>query len=81
MINEEFVKSVIYRSKYRGCKESDYILGNFISENIDKLSEDEIIIYSDLLKEIDHDIIDWILGKIEVPEKYKTIIGKIDIDL
>ncbi len=43
MTNKEILKrKIIYRSKHRGTKEMDFILGSFVEKHIDKLSETEL---------------------------------------
>jgi antitoxin CptB len=46
-------KKLLYLSTHRGCKEIDIILGKFAEENLDKLTDDELIIYEKILLEPD----------------------------
>ena len=77
-MKNEFQNRLIYRSWHRGTKELDLILGNFISENIDVMSDDEIKEFEALLNSEDPDIYKWIV-KFETPnDKYLNgIIVKI----
>tara|TARA_A100001011_G_scaffold400870_1_gene520290 strand:- start:13056 stop:13328 length:273 start_codon:yes stop_codon:yes gene_type:complete len=77
-MKNEFQNKLIYRSWHRGTKELDLILGNFISENIQNLSDDEIENYKILLNCEDPDIYKWIVNQ-EEPFKtsLKDLIGKI----
>jgi len=77
-MKNEFQNKLIYRSWHRGTKELDLILGNFISENIQNLSDDEIENYEILLNCEDPDIYKWIVNQ-EEPFKtpLKDLIGKI----
>ncbi|MAU57775.1 succinate dehydrogenase assembly factor 2 [Gammaproteobacteria bacterium] len=69
-MKNEFQNRLIYRSWHRGTKELDLILGNFISENIDVMSDDEIREFEALLNSEDPDIYKWIV-KFETPnDKY-----------
>ena len=69
-MKNEFQNRLIYRSWRRGTKELDLILGNFISENIDVMSDDEIREFEALLNSEDPDIYKWIV-KFETPnDKY-----------
>ena len=69
-MKNEFQSRLIYRSWHRGTKELDLILGNFISENIDVMSDDEIREFEALLNSEDPDIYKWIV-KFETPnDKY-----------
>ncbi|MAT23243.1 MAG: succinate dehydrogenase assembly factor 2 [Rhodobiaceae bacterium] len=69
-MKNEFQNRLIYRSWHRGTKELDLILGNFISENIEVMSDDEIREFEALLNSEDPDIYKWIV-KFETPnDKY-----------
>ena len=65
-MKNEFQNRLIYRSWHRGTKELDLILGNFISDNINQMSEDEITEFEALLNSEDPDFYKWIV-KFEVP--------------
>ena len=39
---EIFKKKLIYRSNYRGCKEMDILLSEFVRKHIDKLNESQL---------------------------------------
>lgn len=65
-------KRLVYRANYRGFKEADMILGGFAKAHIDTLSDNEITMFEDLLGAKDHDIYDWITGKLPVPAQYDT---------
>jgi len=69
-------KRLVYRANYRGFKEADLILGGFAKAHIDELSEEEIDMFEDLLGAKDHDIYNWITGKLPVPANYDTPILK-----
>ena len=74
------MKRLIYRSKNRGCKEMDIILGNYAGGGINALKNNELELYSELLEEPDNDIWDWISGKTPTPAKYTGLLGKIKND-
>ncbi|MAR76702.1 MAG: succinate dehydrogenase assembly factor 2 [Rhizobiales bacterium] len=71
-MKNEFQNRLIYRSWHRGTKELDLILGNFISDNINQMSEDEIAEFEALLNSEDPDIYKWIV-KFEVPNDKSLI--------
>lgn len=62
-------KKLLYQSWYRGCRETDKILGNWAKQNIEKLSEAELDELQAILDEYDNDIYDWLCGKQEIPER------------
>ena len=44
-----FIKKLIYRSKYTGTRETDILLGDFADNFINNLSDDELLAYQKLL--------------------------------
>lgn len=64
------LKQIYYRSFYRGCKETDILLGEFAKTELESLSEDELDLYEHLLDEPDWDIFNWLTGKQETPDRY-----------
>ena len=67
-------KRLVYRANYRGFKEADLILGGFAKAHIDELTDDEIMMFEDILSAKDYDIYDWITGKQAVPPQFDTPI-------
>ncbi|WP_189580967.1 FAD assembly factor SdhE [Litorimonas cladophorae] len=65
-------KRLVYRSNYRGFKEADMILGGFAKANIDLMTDDEVLMFEDLLSAKDHDIYAWITQTLPVPANYDT---------
>jgi len=65
-------KRLLYRANYRGFKEVDLILGGFAKAHMTDLSEAEVTLFESLLEAKDHDIYDWITGKISPPAQYDT---------
>lgn len=66
-------KRLIWTSRKRGILETDLLLSTFIKENIDKLTNQELIDYDNLLNENDWDIYYWATGAREVPERIKNL--------
>ena len=44
-----FIKKLIYRSKYTGTRETDILLGDFAENYINNLNNDELLAYQKLL--------------------------------
>ena len=44
-----FIKKLIYRSKYTGTRETDILLGDFAKNYITNLNDDELLAYQKLL--------------------------------
>ncbi|MDF2965738.1 MAG: succinate dehydrogenase assembly factor 2 [Rickettsiaceae bacterium] len=71
------IKRLIYRSKNRGCKENDLLLGNFAEAYLHELVEGEIELYQDFIEESDNDILSWLTGMLEPSVKYANLVKKI----
>ena len=68
--NKIFKKKIIYRSKHRGTKEMDLLLGDFVYKFIDTFSEKELTELSNLLNTEDETIYNWYFkrsSKVEFP--------------
>ena len=77
MENNTLAKQLLYRSIHRGCKETDFLIGEFAKEKIAFFSADELHLFADFIIEDDLLIYDWILAKCEVPKKYIEMIKSI----
>lgn len=64
-------KKLLFRSKHRGFKEVDIILGGFAEKYINSMKADELAQYEQILEQPDNDIYDWYTGKLEVPQNFK----------
>jgi len=63
-------KRLLYRSRYRGCLESDLVLGRFAERHLAALDATQLDRYEALLQESDHDLLAWIGGQRPVPERH-----------
>lgn len=54
---------LLYRSKHRGTKEADILVGSFIEKIIDGVSPQEINDLEDFLELKDHDLVEWYMQK------------------
>ena len=64
MINKEILKKqIIYRSKHRGTKEMDILLGNFVKTYINEFNDNELKDLEKLLSIEDGVIYDWYCKK------------------
>lgn len=70
--SEHRIKRLKYQSWYRGCKETDILLGNFARAQLDALSELEIDAFERLLEENDVDMFRWLTDQAEPPEHIKN---------
>ena len=77
MSTENQIKKIIYRAVHRGCKETDFLLGDFFVANKDNISELGLELCEKFLDEDDLLIYDWILDKIPYEIIYKNLIEEI----
>ena len=56
---EIFKKKLIYRSNYRGTKEMDILLSNFVKKNIDNFDENQLKALSNFLDFEDNVILNY----------------------
>lgn len=68
--SEQKRKKLMYQSWYRGCKETDRIIGTFAKLYLNDFNDDELNEWETILEESDNDLFDWLTGKAPVPEKY-----------
>lgn len=69
-------KKLYHRSKFRGCKETDIILGNFAEDFLHEMSATDLILYEEFLAEDDSDIYKWVNGQLPPPERYAAFCAK-----
>ncbi len=65
------IKRLLYQSWYRGCKETDRILGHFARAHLATFSAAELDRFEQLLQEEDVDLFAWITGKKPLPPAYQ----------
>ena len=53
-------------------KENDILLGRFADRYIQKLNDQQLDDLEVLMKQNDIDIMNWVIGKTAVPEKFNT---------
>lgn len=64
-------KQLLYRAQHRGFKEADLLIGGFAAAHLATMEEASLDEFEALLKIDDHDLYNWIIGKIEVPANIK----------
>ncbi len=75
MLENILLKQLFYRSTHRGCKETDFLIGEFAKVKLHEISDLEL--FKNFLEENDVEIYDWVLGKKSVPQQYKELIEAI----
>jgi antitoxin CptB len=66
------IKRLLHQSWYRGCKETDKILGQFAKENLHQFGDKELDEFDAIMNEEDWDIWNWVTGKISLPEEMQN---------
>jgi antitoxin CptB len=70
-------KKLLYRSIHRGCKETDFLIGEFAKQNLDQMTDKELAIYHDFLQQDDLEIYNWIVDKTTAEAKYLQLVTAI----
>jgi antitoxin CptB len=63
-------KRVLYRSRHRGTREMDEIMGAFAARHVDSLGDSELLEFEHLLECPDPALYDWITGAAPVPAEH-----------
>ncbi len=74
---EERRRRLIYRSLYTGRKETDVLLGPFAQRHVPGFSVDQLDRYERLLSQPDPDILDWVSGRLAIPEVHDHDVMKL----
>ena len=74
---EIFKKKLVYRSNYRGTKEMDILLSNFVKKNIDNFDEKQLNALSNFLDLEDNVILNYYNHGIIEKNIDQNIIAKI----
>jgi len=70
----QYIKKLLYQSCNRGCKETDLIIGQFAKLYLDKMSDNDLQIFQQILHLSDADIYDWYTKKKPVPPQHSSAI-------
>lgn len=65
-------KRILYRATHRGTKESDAIVGGFFEGAVATLPDGKLDEADALLDEADVDLIDWVMGRQPVPDRWRN---------
>lgn len=76
-MENDLTKQLLYRSIHRGCKETDFLIGEFAKEKISSFNDQQLRLFGDFIVEDDMQIYDWILAKYNAPEKYQQLVKNI----
>lgn len=65
---QRIIKRLIYQATYRGSKESDLLLSQFLSKHLEFFSDKELLDFALILDCDDKDIYEWITNKHPFPK-------------
>lgn len=72
--HETRLKRLSFRAWRRGFREADLILGPFVDEHARDLSPADLDDLERLLEELDQDLYEWIIEKVETPPEFDNAI-------
>lgn len=64
------LKRLGFRSKHRGTREADLLIGGFFDARSARWNDADIDLFETLLEEQDVDIMAWAIGTAAVPQRY-----------
>ncbi len=65
---EIFIKKLIYKAWYRGCKETDRLIGTFAKKYLNDFSDEELIQFENILDISDQDLYNYLNRSEQPPE-------------
>ncbi|MEM1397497.1 MAG: succinate dehydrogenase assembly factor 2 [Pseudomonadota bacterium] len=71
---EERRKKILYRARYRGFREADFLFGGFATAHLSEMDDADMDEFEELLSMSDHDVYAWVTGKKDPPA---NVSGKI----
>jgi antitoxin CptB len=90
MEKQLLLRQLFYRALHRGCKETDFLIGEFAKANLQHsefqaatikssclIEIEDLLLFKNFLQEDDVKIYDWILKKAKEPEIYKKLLQNI----
>ncbi len=60
-------KKILYRARYRGFREADFLFGGFAAAHVATMNAAELDEFEALLTLSDHDVYAWVTGKADAP--------------
>ena len=65
-------RRLLFRAAHRGTKETDLLVGGFVSDRIESFSEQELDEIEEILELPDVDLTDWLSGLRPVPVELQS---------
>jgi antitoxin CptB len=67
-------RRVLFRAWHRGTREMDFILGQFVNAELERMNEADLDVFEHLLEAQDSDLYEWVSGRVKTPPEYDTEI-------
>jgi antitoxin CptB len=61
-------RRLLFRATHRGTHETDLLIGDYVAERLQGLSEAEIGALEDVMDLPDTDLADWLTGRLPIPD-------------
>ncbi len=75
-------RRLLFRATHRGTHENDLMIGGFVRDHVDTLTEAEIEALEALLERPDPDLADWLTGRLPIaPEDATPMLLRIRASL
>ena len=74
---EARLKRLAMRSWRRGTKEMDLVLGPYAEAHLAGMGEEGLLLYDALLEENDQELITWVMGTGDVPDRFAGLMADI----
>ena len=74
---EARLKRLAMRSWRRGTKEMDLVLGPYAEAHLAGMGEAGLLLYDALLEENDQELITWVMGTGDVPDRFAGLMADI----
>jgi antitoxin CptB len=67
-------RRILVRAWRRGIREMDLVIGGFADAEIAGLNDAELDQFEELMAEEDADILRWVTGEVETPDRFRTAL-------
>ena len=75
-------RRLLFRATHRGTAENDLMIGGFVRENLQSLTEEDLDALEALMERPDPDLADWLTGRREIrPEDATPMLLRIRASL
>ena len=74
MLSDPELKRLAWRAHHRGTKEADIMVGGYFDAHCEGWTQEERMLFAQLLEEQDVDIMAWALGKSDPPAIYAPLL-------